>query len=295
MIIRDRMLWRIKKWIRIHKGTLHPVVLEYKITPTPRYGWGKHSHPLVEAKLAEEKECFHALFADFMELKDGIPNIPAERTGDAAQPYWHNGWLGILDSLSIYGFIAKRKPKHYFEIGSGNSTKFAHRAKLDYSPFTIITSIDPTPRAEIDALCDTIIRKPLESVDFDVFSSLTEGDVLFFDGSHYVFQNSDVTAFFLDVLPAIPPGVLIGFHDIFLPDDYPPSWRGRFYAEQYMLACLLINDPNRYKCIFPAHYISLNARYQPIIEAFKETTSTGVKEVSGTSFWIEKQPVLHRQ
>jgi hypothetical protein len=48
--------------------------------------------------------------------------------------------------------IASKRPKQYFEIGSGNSTKFARQAIRDHGA-TRIVSIDPSPRAEIDAIC----------------------------------------------------------------------------------------------------------------------------------------------
>lgn len=48
-------------------------------------------------------------------------------------------------------------------------------------------------------------------------------DVVFLDGSHRVFMNNDASVFFLDGLPRLPPGVLVGVHDIFLPEDYGPD------------------------------------------------------------------------
>ena len=56
---------------------------------------------------------------------------------------------------------------------------------------THLTSIDPAPRAEIDTLCDTVIRAPLESVDLGGSAACAAATWLFFDGSHRVFMNSD--------------------------------------------------------------------------------------------------------
>lgn len=39
-------------------------------------------------------------------------------------------------------------------------------------------------------------RVPLEECDISVFDEMEAGDILFFDGSHRVFQNSDVVVFF---------------------------------------------------------------------------------------------------
>jgi hypothetical protein len=101
-------------------------------------------------------------------------------------------------------------------------------------------SIDPEPRADIDRLCDHVVRSGLETADLAVFEELKPGDVVFVDNSHRAFTNSDVTVFFLDVLPRLPDGVLVGIHDITLPADYPPGWNGFHFNEQYLLACFLL-------------------------------------------------------
>ena len=105
---------------------------------------------------------------------------------------------------------------------------------------TRIVSIDPQPRAEVDELCDRVLRVPLEAADLSVFDELSDGDVLFFDGSHRTFMNSDATVFFLEVLPRLADGVLVGVHDVFLPYDYPRDFADRYYSEQYLLAAHLI-------------------------------------------------------
>src|ERR1019366_3993414 len=105
------------------------------------------------------------------------------------------------------------------EIGSGNSTKFVARAIADHGLETKIISIDPQPRAEIDSLCNEVMRKPLEKCNLDIFGTLGESDIVFADNSHQSFMNSDVTVFFCEVLPMLARGVTVGIHDIFLPQD----------------------------------------------------------------------------
>ena len=82
------------------------------------------------------------------------------------------------------------------------------------------------------------------------------GDVLFLDGSHRAFTGSDATVFFCDVLPRIAAGVLVGIHDIFLPDDYPEPFIERHYSEQYLLAALLIGRPEWMELVLAADYVS---------------------------------------
>ena len=95
----------------------------------------------------------------------------------------------------------------------------------------------------MDAVCDTVIRQPLETLDTaGIIENLQAGDILFVDGSHRCFTNSDVTVVFLEILPRLQPGVLVHFHDILLPYDYPPAWSRRYYSEQYLLACWLLGS-----------------------------------------------------
>ncbi|MCY7410548.1 MAG: class I SAM-dependent methyltransferase [Chitinophagales bacterium] len=118
--------------------------------------------------------------------------------------------------------IAIRKPKIYVEIGSGNSTMVARKAIEDHQLKTKIISIDPYPRASIDNLADTLIRKPIENLsDYNFIDELNENDILFIDNSHRSLPNSNVTVCFLEIIPRIKKGVLIHIHDIYLPYDYP--------------------------------------------------------------------------
>jgi hypothetical protein len=148
---------------------------------------------------------------------------------------WRNPHMPMLDGLTLM-WAADRAKSLLIEVGSGNSTMFAKSALLHSGKDTKIVSIDPQPRAEIDAICDEVIRAPLEDLDVSLFDRLEAGDSLFIDNSHRSFMNSDVTVAMLDVLPRLKPGVLVGIHDIFLPFDYFETWAERGYNEQYLLA-----------------------------------------------------------
>src|ERR1700733_3021445 len=102
--------------------------------------------------------------------------------------------------------LVRSAPARYMEIGSGYSTRFARHAIQTVGLSTVIASLDPKPRAGIDALCDTVIRRRLEEADLAVFDQLEAGDILFFDGTHRALTNSDVTVFFLELLPRLKPG-----------------------------------------------------------------------------------------
>jgi hypothetical protein len=156
------------------------------------------------------------------------------------EPNWQNEFLTPVDMLTLYGTIRELRPGRYIEIGSGMSTRVVHAAKRDGGLATEIVSIDPCPRVEVEALCDRAIRGRLEDSVATVLSLVRPGDVVFFDGSHRAFPGSDVTLFFLEILPALPPGCEIHIHDIYLPDDYPARAWNRLWSEQYMLAAWLL-------------------------------------------------------
>jgi hypothetical protein len=153
------------------------------------------------------------------------------------------------------------KPKTYLEIGSGGTTCFARRAIQDHSLATKIISIDPDPRAKIESICDQVFFKGLENVDLSIFSSLEAGDIVFMDGSHRTFMNSDVTVFMLEVLPHLKPGVIVHIHDILLPYDYPDNFKNWYWNEQYMVALYLIAAKERIDVIFPSAYVTNDEKF----------------------------------
>ncbi len=218
-----------------------------------------------------------------------LNNIPAQ-TPNATEPRWVQDWFPPLDGMSSYAMAASRKPNTIFEIGSGNSTKFFARAIRDHSLSTKIISIDPQPREEIDQLCAEIYRAPLEDLALEEFNRLAPGDILFFDGSHRSFQNSDVSVFFIDVLPRLPDGVIIGIHDIFWPLDYPARWVDRYYNEQYLLGAYMLAFGNHFPLIFSVSYAFRNC--MPEIEAaLPDELLTKLPPIKGGCLWFEKRSV----
>lgn len=180
------------------------------------------------------------------------------------------------------------KPKNYIEIGSGNSTKVARKSITENKLDTKIISIDPFPRANIDHLADQVIRKPLEDVqDLNfIIDTLQENDILFIDNSHRCFPNSDVTVCFLELLPYLKKGVIVHVHDIYIPYDYPQFMCDRFYSEQYVLAAFILANPDKYKTIFPAYYISEEKELAMKIEAIWNSENTRGVEKHGGSYWM---------
>lgn len=265
------------------------VTLDYPVTPRARYGYGRPPHAGLQALIARGDDQYRALLGRFVDLRDDFARIPGHAPEDDISPRWNNRYLPALDGMAIYAFIAIQRPKLFLEIGSGNSTKFARRAISDHGTGTRILSIDPRPRAEVDALCDEVVRRPLEDCDFSIFDRVGPGDVVFFDGSHRAFMNSDVTAFFLDVLPRLPSGTLVHVHDICLPDDYPAYLNDAYWSEQYLLATHLLAAGASTEIVFPAWYVSGVPALHGLLAPIWAGVELGGADRHGCSFWLRKR------
>lgn len=264
--------------------------LEYPVHPRPRWlKYGRAGERLM-AKLGSCRPAAEALIREISAFHEQFMTIPVEAKpgSDASGPSWVNGWFPAFDAVMLYGLLATRNPRQYVEVGSGNSTRFARRAIRDHGLRTKIISIDPCPRAEIDAICDQVVREPLENVDVAALDRVTAEDLLFVDSSHRSFQNSDVTVFFTEILPALPPGLVYGMHDIYLPGDYPPEWAERFYSEQYLLASYLHGGADGDEVLAPLAYLY----HETVLpSAFKSTfDQLGLTQPQryGNSFWMRK-------
>lgn len=257
---------------------------QYSLQPRPR-------NAALEKLLDKQVDAYCWRMLEMSSFADGLKKINRVEAADSIEPRWDNGnWIPCLDAASIYYLIGKQRPKIYMEVGSGNSTKFARKAIKDFGLSTRIVSIDPMPRAEVDAICDEVLRYPLENVDVEVFDSLGQDDVLFVDNSHRSFQNSDVTVFFTEILPRLKRGVVYGVHDMFLPDDYPADWEARIYNEQYLMSAYLLGGHGGDEIFLPNWYIhtSDNQNLKELREQiFSDPHYEGLNKV-GTCFWLKR-------
>lgn len=230
---------------------------DYTTLPQARYGWGKPPHgPTLEfierwlPSIQSRLERFSALAPLLSQVsRDPVPDAPLA-------PYWRNVWLPVIDAVSIVGMLEEFRPRKFIEIGSGNSTRFACMGVAALSLDCAITSIDAYPNTTVAAAPDVLIRAPLQGTSLDLFSELNPGDLVWLDGSHYSFSNTDVSVFFMEVLPRLESGVIVGVHDIPLPWDYPPDWNYQYYNELQMMGSFLIGAGDRIECLFPAFYVN---------------------------------------
>ena len=253
----------------------------------PRYGHGLPAHKGLYEIINAHRSDYELILKEALKYKEQfwiIKDSSIEK--DSIKPAWNNGFLPGLDIIAIYAILAKFKPSKYIEIGSGNSTKVAYKAKKELGLTTKIISIDPMPRAEIDSLADEVHRKPFENLDFDIVDLLEENDILFVDNSHRILPNSDSMVFYMEILPRLKKGVIVHIHAIYLPYDYPQFMCDRAYSEQYGLAMYLLANPEKYKTIFPNYFVSEDKELSSILSPIWDGDSMKNVERHGGSYWI---------
>ena len=233
-------------------------------------------HPVATRPIAWLEKSFEARSERFLSwlgtVKGSLDpaSLPKSEI-DASTPYLPNPYFGLMDATALTGLLGTLKPQHYIEIGSGISTRFARRAIQQFGLTTRIVCIDPAPRSSVHAIADAVIPKSLLDVDLEIFSSLTENDVIFFDGSHICFSGTDCARFFLEILPAVKAGVFIHIHDISLPNDYPERIRNRYYNEQHLLAAFLFQNED-FEVVLPINYLHIRGYC-----------------LEGVSFWMKRR------
>lgn len=108
-----------------------------------------------------------------------------------------------------------------------------------------LTFIEPSPEERFNNLVTegkfSLVKQKLQEVQIETFKSLDRNDILFIDSSHVVKFGSDLSYLFFHILPALNEGVIIHFHDVFFPFEYPVEWlkQGRYWNEAYFLRAFL--------------------------------------------------------
>jgi hypothetical protein len=212
------------------------------------------AYPALEAGFAARVPAFEAVLADIERHGERLERLG----GPVPEPRFDQDWFPTLDAAAAYAVVRRARPARVVEVGSGHSTRFLARAIADEGLATELTCIDPAPRATLRGLAVRWIEAMVQRAPEMCFARLQSGDVLFVDSSHVLMPGSDVDWLLNRVLPGLAAGVLVHFHDVFLPDPYPAEWAWRGYNEQQALAPLL--HGGAYDCLFASHYVATRLR-----------------------------------
>lgn len=159
-----------------------------------------------------------------------------------------NGSFGALDGEVLYAVLRTLRPARALELGAGWSSLViadaAARNAAEGAPLEHVAA-DPSPPAFLDRIPSTVLRVPSREVPDERFAELAAGDVLFVDTTHAVRPGGDVVHLLLEVLPALPPGVVVHVHDFYRPFEYPRQILGDFamvWQEHHLLQALLVDN-----------------------------------------------------
>ena len=147
--------------------------------------------------------------------------------------------------------------------------------------------VEPYEMPWLEKLPVEVIRKKVEDINRETFLQLEKNDILFIDSSHIIRPQGDVLTEILEILPAVKQGVLVHFHDIFTPKDYPKEWvidKHCFWNEQYLLEAFLSFN-KEFRVIGALNYLKHNYLKEfaygcPVIESLKDDEPG--------SFWIAR-------
>lgn len=209
---------------------------------------------------------------------------------DSLRYYFDNEYYSYSDGIILFLMINHLKPKRIIEVGSGFSSAlmFDTNQLFFYSGIKL-TFIEPEPERlfsliqENDRKDIRVVEKRVQDINKEIFGQLEKNDILFIDSSHVSKTGSDVNFILFEILPMLKSGVLIHFHDISYPFEYPKDWvlGGRNWNENYLLKAFLMYN-NEFKIFLFTQYLHQYFReaYADIPLSYKNT---------GGALWLEKK------
>lgn len=210
-----------------------------------------HHYPALERLFTARRQAF----VDVLAAVDAqAAALTALGAAPPPEPRWHQDWFPRLDAAAAYALVRQLRPARIVEIGAGHSTRWFVRALRDAGCPVRVAAIDPQPRAELAGLPITLLRTTVQRAGTAPFAALAAGDILSLDGSHILMPGSDADIVLNQLLPALPDGVIVHIHDIFLPDAYPAAWAWRAYNEQQGVAALL--QGGGYEMLWSSHWVA---------------------------------------
>ncbi len=235
------------------------------------------------------------LAKEFITFYNDIPF--SDKEGDDSRYYFDNGYFSYGDTVTLYSMMRLFNPKRIVEVGSG----FSSAAMLDidenfFDGQIEFTFIEPYPDRLLSLITNkdiqrcSILKKPVQEVPTDTFLNLRENDFLFIDSSHVAKMHSDVLHILFRILPSLKNGVVIHFHDILWPFDYPIIWleRGRAWNETYFVGAFLQYNKSfeilYFNSFMEFHHNSFLRSNMPLM---LKTPSSKLTP-GNTSLWIRK-------
>ncbi len=196
------------------------------------------------------------------EFEKYYPDPPFERSANPRSRFFRpNGSFPFQDAFVLYAMMRRARPGRIIEAGSGMSSCVVLDSCEALSLNTKLTFIEPYPEPLL-----RLVRR-----------------VLFSDTTHVSKVGSDVNHVFFEILPRLKPGVIVHFHDIWYPFEYPHDWllKGMFWNEAYLLRAFLMFN-TAFEILFFNSYVS-----HVLAERIKKRFPLFMEE-SGASIWLRR-------
>lgn len=225
---------------------------------------------------------------EYQRFYDELP-FPKKQSPDCRY-YYNQDVFCYADAIFLYSFLRQNKPKRIVEVGSGFSSAVILDTLERFLPQQAeVTFIEPDSNRLISLLKDQdkvqnrIINAKVQEAPIEILASLGSGDLLFIDSSHVVKCGSDVLFLMFEILPQLPSGVFVHFHDVFYPFEYPPEWlaAGRYWNEAYFLRAFLAHN-----CQWSIHFF--NSYIGFVFEEFINENMPLCQKNPGGSLYIQR-------
>ncbi len=212
--------------------------------------------------------------------------------------YFDNPFFSYGDAVVLHSMLRRYSPKSVIEVGSG----FSSAAMLDTNDSFFggnihFTFVEPFPErlhsllSESDRNQCRIEANTAQRVDPSRFRQLEENDILFIDSSHVGKIGSDVLHLIFNILPLLKKGVIIHFHDVLWPFEYPETWleQGKAWNEAYYLRAFL-----QYNSAFEIVYFNsfMEIHHRPAVQRLMPKalkTPSRPETMGNSSLWLRKK------
>jgi predicted O-methyltransferase YrrM len=216
------------------------------------------------------------------------------RPGPRTRYHLDNSWFAGADGLLLHLMLRHTEPRRVLEVGSG----FSSLVMLDtnerfFDNRTRLTFVEPNAERLLsrlrpgDAELAHVVERRVQDVDLTLFQELEAGDILFIDSSHVSKAGSDLNYLLVTVLPELAPGVLVHFHDVPYPFEYPQEWVGYGFAwnEAYLLRAFLQYNPEFRIRLWNSYLLLAHAE---LLEELMPLSTMPVGFGVGGSIWLER-------
>ncbi len=182
----------------------------------------------IPAGIALDDDAMQSLWAELVPFMADAPF--AESPGPGRRYFYDNPLYSYGDALVLHAMLRLNQPDILVEIGSGYSSAAVLDTREAFGHPRNIVCIEPYPDRlksllkPDDCAKTRVLEQKVQDTDIAVFSGLGAGDILFVDSSHVMKTGSDLSFIFHEILPSLAAGVIIHFHDIFWPFEYPRKW-----------------------------------------------------------------------